>query len=329
MKHARQWLLAAVAVAAVGLPQAARAADYEFESLATLLVNGQVRHAGSSTGISTSDDARLESFAASPSPLSFNLSLMNASSGAIADFGDMSYSAALTAATHYQAQAYGEGQFVDFLTFTGTTDRLRVSFDYRVDATIAAAFEGVDGGSRYAPSISAYTGLAVEALSSADLVGGAGSICNTVPVGQFAGNRGCSHTNQSFISSPGPFALTGSFTVEINNGSSLMLLGLHYGTAEQRAGENPDSDPSTFDYPATSIASSFLLPRISGVGLTGVQSRGLGALLAIDGSPGAFSYAAGAVPEPASWAMLIAGFGLVGAVLRRRREHPDAAPAQP
>jgi len=61
------------------------------------------------------------------------------------------------------------------------------------------------------------------------------------------------------------------------------------------------------------------LPRISGVGLTGVQSRGLGALLAIDGSPGGFSYAAGAVPEPASWAMLIAGFGLVGAVLRRRR----------
>jgi hypothetical protein len=28
---------------------------------------------------------------------------------------------------------------------------------------------------------------------------------------------------------------------------------------------------------------------------------------------------AGAVPEPASWAMLIAGFGLTGAVLRRRR----------
>lgn len=27
---------------------------------------------------------------------------------------------------------------------------------------------------------------------------------------------------------------------------------------------------------------------------------------------------AGAVPEPASWAMLIAGFGLVGAVMRRR-----------
>ncbi|WP_193743232.1 PEPxxWA-CTERM sorting domain-containing protein [Sandarakinorhabdus sp. AAP62] len=32
-----------------------------------------------------------------------------------------------------------------------------------------------------------------------------------------------------------------------------------------------------------------------------------------------FSDATGAVPEPASWAMLIAGFGLVGAVARRRR----------
>ena len=28
---------------------------------------------------------------------------------------------------------------------------------------------------------------------------------------------------------------------------------------------------------------------------------------------------AGAVPEPATWAMLIAGFGLVGAAMRRRR----------
>ena len=32
-----------------------------------------------------------------------------------------------------------------------------------------------------------------------------------------------------------------------------------------------------------------------------------------------------AVPEPASWAMLIAGFGIVGGVLRRRRSQPVAA----
>lgn len=33
-----------------------------------------------------------------------------------------------------------------------------------------------------------------------------------------------------------------------------------------------------------------------------------------------FSFNNGTVPEPASWAMLIAGFGLVGAAMRRRRD---------
>ena len=38
-----------------------------------------------------------------------------------------------------------------------------------------------------------------------------------------------------------------------------------------------------------------------------------------DGALGRGVFTVGAVPEPASWAMLIAGFGLVGAVARRRR----------
>ena len=33
---------------------------------------------------------------------------------------------------------------------------------------------------------------------------------------------------------------------------------------------------------------------------------------------GTFNFGAGAVPEPAAWAMMIAGFGLVGAAMRRR-----------
>jgi hypothetical protein len=38
-----------------------------------------------------------------------------------------------------------------------------------------------------------------------------------------------------------------------------------------------------------------------------------------DGALGRGALTVGAVPEPASWAMLIAGFGLVGAAARRRR----------
>lgn len=40
---------------------------------------------------------------------------------------------------------------------------------------------------------------------------------------------------------------------------------------------------------------------------------------------GAAAGAAGAVPEPASWALLIIGFGAVGAMMRRRRTVPAAA----
>ena len=47
-----------------------------------------------------------------------------------------------------------------------------------------------------------------------------------------------------------------------------------------------------------------------GLGLFGTASNNV-TFLAVEGS--------GAVPEPASWAMLIAGFGLVGAVSRRSR----------
>lgn len=47
------------------------------------------------------------------------------------------------------------------------------------------------------------------------------------------------------------------------------------------------------------------------VTFAGVQNDGF----AIDN----VSFAGGTVPEPASWAMLIAGFGLVGATARRRR----------
>jgi len=38
-----------------------------------------------------------------------------------------------------------------------------------------------------------------------------------------------------------------------------------------------------------------------------------------DGGQAIFAYNGGAVPEPATWAMMIAGFGIAGAATRRRR----------
>ena len=51
--------------------------------------------------------------------------------------------------------------------------------------------------------------------------------------------------------------------------------------------------------------------------LTNTVPIGLGSVGA--GTPGSFTFNAAAVPEPASWAMFIGGFGLVGSAMRRRR----------
>ena len=58
----------------------------------------------------------------------------------------------------------------------------------------------------------------------------------------------------------------------------------------------------------------FLFRGIDGQG-TGIKSFTMtGAFIIAAGT-----FTSGAIPEPASWAMLIAGFGLTGAVMRRRR----------
>jgi hypothetical protein len=48
----------------------------------------------------------------------------------------------------------------------------------------------------------------------------------------------------------------------------------------------------------------------------------LGSLVAFDNQSQVFllgNAAGGGVPEPATWAMMILGFGMIGAALRRRR----------
>ncbi len=76
---------------------------------------------------------------------------------------------------------------------------------------------------------------------------------------------------------------------------------------------------NTTSNPAPSIALSFTGSSINI--LFGTRSSSTPIFdLSTTGGQAVFAYnSAGVVPEPASWAMLIAGFGLVGAAARRRR----------
>ncbi|WP_246350266.1 PEPxxWA-CTERM sorting domain-containing protein [Sphingobium boeckii] len=64
-----------------------------------------------------------------------------------------------------------------------------------------------------------------------------------------------------------------------------------------------------------------------GYGLTTTVQGGQALFLTNDLKPFVAVQTLGAVPEPATWAMMIAGFGLTGVVMRRRRPERQAAHA--
>jgi hypothetical protein len=66
-------------------------------------------------------------------------------------------------------------------------------------------------------------------------------------------------------------------------------------------------------------ASPFLDPANELAFVTGLTFVGSGAVNLTQSPVTEFVEGVGGVPEPSSWAMLIAGFGLVGATMRRRR----------
>lgn len=76
----------------------------------------------------------------------------------------------------------------------------------------------------------------------------------------------------------------------------------------------------SFHYNPGAFASGFSGSALHGLGTANFGlSFGGADVAAIASSGHDYSILAGAVPEPASWAMLIAGFGLVGALQRRRQ----------
>jgi hypothetical protein len=61
------------------------------------------------------------------------------------------------------------------------------------------------------------------------------------------------------------------------------------------------------------------VPILNGV-LNTIEVKGVTSSGNVDATfSGTATFAAGAIPEPASWALMIGGFGLIGAAMRRRR----------
>ncbi|HEX4711739.1 PEPxxWA-CTERM sorting domain-containing protein [Phenylobacterium sp.] len=78
--------------------------------------------------------------------------------------------------------------------------------------------------------------------------------------------------------------------------------------------------------PGLTAESTFGNITVDGFSSRAIKNSGLGTVGTVAFNNGAVSVPSGAVPEPASWSMLIMGFGGIGALLRlRRRQEPSLA----
>ena len=181
--------------------------------------------------------------------------------------------------------------------------------------TTVDATPGGDSDVQYSSNASfgSYGVVASEGTHYLDLTGvsgrGKGVISNAVAVNAGEKYRVAFDVGAFFVAGQGSY---GDATVDLLvNG---LLAGSFTNTMDLKAA---GSDWRRFSYDFTAASPSVRLTFLSstslassslGVGLDNVTFESLG------GAP-----VGSAVPEPATWAMMIAGFGLAGASLRRRR----------
>ena len=90
-------------------------------------------------------------------------------------------------------------------------------------------------------------------------------------------------------------------------------------------GENNGVDANAFNALVDNLSGANYLSYATGYGTLSTAVTFITPITYPTGGTQSFLFAGGAVPEPATWAMLIGGFGLVGAMLRRRRVATAAA----
>ena len=147
------------------------------------------------------------------------------------------------------------------------------------------------------------------------------------PLGTYAATLTGSATTASPFVIDGPLGSRGGWTgsLSFDNGgtnyltvtfTNAVLVGVIGGSSAAFLGSTPGS---TITYASDIIDVSGLSIKDFALGISGLSPNfGSGSATYSGELTGGF--AGGVIPEPATWAMLIVGFGLVGAASRRRRE---------
>lgn len=158
--------------------------------------------------------------------------------------------------------------------------------------------------------VSRITGLAMAAAMAM----GMASAAQAAPTISFAGGSG-SFGNAAF--GVGPFTDVYTFTVPHDGFISVLLTSTSTGPADNVNFNYTDVTLNGVSFDVISRGVNELRQLIKAPVLAGTQTISItGASGALGAYSGSLTF--GGVPEPKSWALMIVGFGLAGAAMRRR-----------
>lgn len=217
-------------------------------------------------------------------------------------FADMSSGALHVTASQLNATSSAHAELVEFIKFDLPTGV--ASAQVQVSWTIEGVNEFVEGLSRAGLDTSSLTNFRIDALTDRGLNARADLDGPPIDFHFYSDQDEIGTLNDL---GGGRLTLTGTFTV-FEEDVYRITEALTVFAASVTTDNIPSGASSKADFGNTAYF-SFILP-------TGVTfTSGSGQLLSNPYVPGG----TGAVPEPATWAMMIGGFALVGGLQRRRR----------
>ena len=186
-------------------------------------------------------------------------------------------------------------------------------------SAVTLNFDDLPGSSQ----IMTYDGFDFANFFALDTVGFAASgYVNGVTSGSNVAYNGSGHA--ATVSAATPFSLTSGYVAAAwNDGLTVNLVGTLAGVSVFSQSFVVNTAGSTFEIFNPALIDTVVFTTSGGTHHAGYDG-GVGTQLSLDdltinGTLTGGGGIGGTVPEPASWALLVAGFGLIGASVRRRR----------